>query len=83
MTGVERECEFPRFDDGEQLWTPELNEKIRHTGNWVTVWVVRSFSRWGTTFGDYPELYEVRYRDGSTRNFLPHALRYQPPADAA
>ena len=80
---IERDCECPRYDDGEAMWTPELDERIQHTGKWVRVTVVRSFSRWSTAFGDYPELYQVRYEDGSTRNFLPHALHYQPHGDPA
>lgn len=77
-TGTVTPCDLPRFDDGEYLWTLHLDEQHHWNGEWDRVRVVRSFSKWGTTFGDYPELYEVEYNDGTRREFLPHALRHHP-----
>lgn len=38
--------------------------------------VTRVFSEMGTRFGDYPELYEVLWDDGTVgRAYLPHGIR--------
>ena len=37
--------------------------------------VIRRYSRLNTRYGDYPELYEVQWDDGSIgRAYLPHGL---------
>lgn len=37
--------------------------------------VIRAYSKFNTRFGDYPELYSVRWDDGTVENgFLPHGL---------